>query len=947
MKYIKSLGVVLMLTLIGLFASISANAAYIVQHPITEVEAPGENSAYITFTGEPKSNMMSYLGGVEEGRYGELYSEPATFLGIEGRQVYKDNVFYMKFDPEFADPDDCAFAIIIDYWDYGGAGYFHIEYTPSDGSETKRISVLKMGDEKDPNDQSWHRMVTYIADGQFTGRYENGGDLRIYSGAYNTFAHVEVINLSRYAKDSIENYGVVNDSKAKLLNDNGFYEWDGTQEMLLQEYTREQALVDIVKVLAPDKVMKKTTTAYADVKPENQAYLAAAKKLGLIVEDVSPTQLGADQKITQEEMIRMFVAYVGKDATTPDIYKYAREIGIVLGDSMIFQMKKNANMDNFVSLIIAALTTEVDGKIALLEMIDSGVLDIAVVFKDSFCREVIERRPFKLEPHKVIDPTTGRTWYWIDLFGIRVEKGYMAQNQFAMDGKRFYFLDGNKRVYEYNMETHYCKFIDKGFDPYNYTIVTTKTNKLIYLNSKKQFIRMDCDTYEKEVVAEAPPAGYTGSFSLFHITDDGRYMTIEGRDSTLDTTKYTRFTVLDLETGEWDSHWYHGFDTPMYYPDHVMINPINPRYLIFVHDTDAAARERIWILDRETGERWNAVHQEKVYPYNDMSRGYFGLGHESWCHDGEYIFSQAGSYWINSGLTVGYSTGQYKAGYQFDRMDNKDRIFVPITLSQGSNHPCVSWNSNRWIGGDGPANGTDQMIKMADAFSGINYQLLTAPPVTQNPCHAHPAFSWDDKTLMFGITHPDGPASYSCIAWTDVSDITQNPVAGGKYPLGNNIETFTYETTVNFFRVEEDKDGTYYNVPNEKQLPILVMPDYIDAPNQDVSIKITYKDEGINPMVLTYYTFKNIGGINRPEEHYVEIPRNNTDKWVTTEIKLYGIGVDNQGDLGMDFVLRPTASSMKIRSVEVTRIGGDEVREGLTGNKIYTQADVDADTIEK
>ena len=144
MKYIKSFGVLLVLLMLGLFASISANAAYIEQHPITEVEAPGENSAYITFTAEPKSNMMTYLGGVEEGRYAELYSEPATFLGIEGRQVYKDNVFYMKFDPEFADPEDCAFAIIIDYWDYGGAGYFHIEYTPSDGSETKRISVLKM-----------------------------------------------------------------------------------------------------------------------------------------------------------------------------------------------------------------------------------------------------------------------------------------------------------------------------------------------------------------------------------------------------------------------------------------------------------------------------------------------------------------------------------------------------------------------------------------------------------------------------------------------------------------------------------------------------------------------------------------------------------------------------------------------------------------------------------
>ena len=920
MKYIKSFGVLLMLLIIGLFASVCANAAYIEQHPITEVEAPGENSAYITFTEEPKSNMMTYLGGVEEGRYNELYSEPATFLGVEGRQVYKDNVFYMKFEPGFADPDDCAFAIIIDYWDYGGAGYFHLEYTPSDGAETKRISVLKQGDEKDPNDQSWHRAITYIADGQFTGRYENGGDLRIYSGAYNTFAHVEVVNLSRYAKDSVENYGVVNDSKAKLLNDNGFYEWDGTQAMLLQEYTREKALVDIVKVLAPDKVMKKTTTAYTDVKPENQVYLAAAKKLGIIVNEVSPTELGADQLITQEEMIRMFVAYVGKDWKTPDIYSYARSINIVLGDSMIFQMKKNANMDNFVSLMVAALTAEIDGKVAMLEMIDSGVLDIAVVYQDSFCREIIEKQPFKLEPHKVIDPKTGRTWYWIDLFGIRVEKGYMAQNQFAMDGKRFYFLDANKRVYEYNMETHYCKFIDKGFDPYNYTIVTTKNNDLIYLDSKKRIVQMNCDTYEKKYITDGPPPGYTGNFGLFHITDDGKYMTVEGRDSSIDTTKYTRFTVLNMETGEWDTRFYHGFDTPMYYPDHLMINPINPRYMIFVHDTDAAARERIWILDLETGERWNAVNQHDLYPYNDMSAGLFNLGHESWCHDGEYIMAQSGSKWINSYLTVGFPTGTYKAGYEFYRMDDKDRIFVPITLSQGSNHPCISWNSNRWIGGDGPANGDAQIIKMADAFSGVNFELLTTPGVTQNPCHAHPAFSWDDKTLMFGITHPDGPKSHSCIGWTDVSDITQNPAPGGKYPLGHEIETFTYKDTVNFMYVEEDKDGTYYRVPGGSQMPILVKPDYIDEKGVDVEISITYKDDSINPMKLTYYTYKNIGGIFRTEEFYHEIPRTGTGKWMTKTFTLYDIDVDNMGDLGMDFVLTPAASDMKIRSVEVKKI---------------------------
>ena len=124
------------------------------------------------------------------------------------------------------------------------------------------------------------------------------------------------------------------------------------------------------------------------------------------------------------------------------------------------------------------------------------------------------------------------------------------------------------------------------------------------------------------------------------------------------------------------------------------------------------------------------------------------------------------------------------------------------------------------------------------------------------------------------------------------------------------------------------------------------MPDYIDAQDQDVSIKITYKDEGINPMVLTYYTYKNIGGIFRTEEHYVTISRKGTDKWETAEINLYGVGVNNQGDLGMDFVLRPTASSMKIRNIEVTLIGEDVPEEDVPAENVLEE-DVLADTIEE
>ena len=76
--------------------SLNASAVYVVQQDITEITRYHEQSAYGTFGETDEFHGVSYVGNEEIGRYGgELYSKKSTYKGITGREVWKENVFYL------------------------------------------------------------------------------------------------------------------------------------------------------------------------------------------------------------------------------------------------------------------------------------------------------------------------------------------------------------------------------------------------------------------------------------------------------------------------------------------------------------------------------------------------------------------------------------------------------------------------------------------------------------------------------------------------------------------------------------------------------------------------------------------------------------------------------------------------------------------------------------
>ena len=158
--------IVCMLLCVSIFA-VCANAAEYyttTQEKYVKVDPTDPDNASIIFSPIPQTNKLSFIDGQTAGRYDELYSEQVEFIGIPGRQVYVENKFYFTFEDGFASKDDSVFAFIIDYWDYGGGGYFHVEYTTKVKGEVARASILKLG--LDENNQKTAFLGLYFpADG--------------------------------------------------------------------------------------------------------------------------------------------------------------------------------------------------------------------------------------------------------------------------------------------------------------------------------------------------------------------------------------------------------------------------------------------------------------------------------------------------------------------------------------------------------------------------------------------------------------------------------------------------------------------------------------------------------------------------------------------------------------------------------------------------------------
>lgn len=925
------------------------------------VKSPNEphpDSAYIIFSKEPQMHKMTYYGSEEEGRYNELYSEPVTWNGVEARQVYVQNSFYLKLDKDYAKEEDSVFSITIDYWDYGGGGYYYVDYIPKDKHEVKTERVYKLGlDENNVKTSgTWFRVTIFLDDAEFTGKFENGADIRIRSGAYNSFSKIEIRNISRSALPT-EDFGTFNMGKAQALHNLGMFDGFGEDEKFLpqleKKLTREQALVQLVKCygMGDEALKEHKKSGFSDVSDEAQPYVAKALELGVIN---AGSVLGANEEFSQKELVIWYLRLLGveDEEFSGREYEKARSCGLITTGSMLFQPEKEANVDALVLLAmnIFAIPNFQTGYSPFEKGFEAGIYSMETITNtgDDALWTWLMSKPFKLPKKTHIDKYTKRTYYTVNFFGQQAIKPYFTMNCMSMDETRIYFRTKDNKFWEYNIETEMCRYM--GDTPNENNTMVTPQNNLWYVNSNFEIRKINLDTYEETYIAKLPE-WQKNSPSLLQVNNDESKLSIWWVDNSgeFDSKKYMRLPVLDIKTGEWDlSHWY-GFDYPDYAPDHPCLNP-NPKYdylYFFAHETISATLnyffegslmpDRVWMANLETDEYYNAIEQ-KWFRSPDPDKpgsGYTGegLGHELWSPDGEWIYAVRHPQMLD-GLRASVKPD---AHFIMQRVDGLDKRYIKCDFTpteriignggSDSNHSMLS-NDNRWIVSDtNYYGGKLSGLYVFDAETGASNLIAVLPESGANPGHVHPQFSPKGTYAIFGCWTEDYKTPQ--FGWADVSDITKNPTPGGRYDISETCNAIDYDGDFDF-NVEPIYDGSgkyeKTKIPAGKELYVNVKGTVCENDNVSAKITVTYEDITSLPISFTYHRWieNSHRHTNRLTTDKLYIKRTNSGKIKSATFTFEDIDLGNMDLYGSDFRIGAVGSDATIISVDIELLQKEE-----------------------
>ncbi len=937
------------------------NPVIMPQTQITKMTPVNENNAYIIFSDTAQEKQMSFEDGFGKTVREDLtYNEKVEFKGIVGRQVFYQNQMFIRFDPSFASPEDTTFKITVNYYDYGGAGYFHVDYT-TPGSDTTygRISVLKMGSptikEEDREEMGkWWEVTFYISDASFRQAMDYGADLRICTGGYNTFAKIEVENLSRTAGE--KTFDIFNKKSANSLKVFNLYEEynEANADALLgEELTREKALKYMLQFagIAEDAKTQNLPCSFTDVSAEYKPYVGMAESLG-IVKNTTGT-LGAQETFPQSELAMWYLNFLGVEdaAALSNPLSGAAQYKLLNAGNMVFQPTKKAMLDNLVAMAnnMLPLKNVKTEKCYLSDLYNSGKITVDT-FKatgDTTLLNWLMKGEFYMPPEEHYDSETGRTYYTINLLGEHAIKNYYTMPMTATDDKRFYFRDNDSNIYEYNMETYMVKYICSGRLNSEHFFCVSGKNNLWYLDAQSRICKINLDTYEETVVVTMPDAYFdiqrnTGFMLQTDFNETA--LTISNRDARyFDDADEVGGTVhwYDIENNIWKNYLVDDFTkdfvTEYTYPGHLCVNPVNKNLVFYCHE-GSRVNDRTWIMDITTGEKWVGFKQKKYSPERTGETGV----HEYWLADGEYALTVRGTnhydeIQYNFGAET-YAENNKKggntrhSGIYFFRYDGKDRYLVNSDYTYS--HCATTLNSNRWLVSDvgiDSNNGFTKLVLM-DTEAGWS-KVLANHTKGNNPGHSHPQFSWSGDKVFFGLWSDDYKTVQ--IGWMDVSDITSNPTPGKQIDLNEGCGTFSYVGMDSYMKELTDKNGTYYEVPAGNEMNVKVKPDYLEAESTDVVIEIDYLDKGYYPVKLDYFEWENISTNAKREKnhpdyyyegigklagkvHYIE--RTNSGKWKTAKITLRHVNLENMYKLGADFKISGVKSQVAIRDVRVKEI---------------------------
>lgn len=520
---------------------------------------------------------------------------------------------------------------------------------------------------------------------------------------------------------------------------------------------------------------------------------------------------------------------------------------------------------------------------------------------EPLCEPVVFKNLIKgnIEPQKVVDEGTGRTYYTMDFAGENAIRTYYTQPHWSLDGTKFYFHNDDLKLFEYNVVTGDYKYIDKIIR--GMTFVTTKLGNLFYINPDKQIIKMTPD-YNKVVVSDIPEEYKTNVFSLLQVNDDESRLSFEGYNSYSRVDEY--IPVLNIKTGVWDLGERFSHETPTRIPDHINLSP-NPEYgnyILFAHE-GSGITDRIWVRNTDTNT-YTPVFEQKMYSATIPAET---VGHEGWSADGKKVL-----FCLNN--NAGSRTRITLAGLITCDIDGLNRNYINNDYDYC--HPSGSRINNRFAISDTSYNGKTTKLVLIDCYTGESHLLATLPQNGKDPGHTHPNFTWDGNTVVFGLY--DENLQTVKVGWMDISDIVNSKSnMGGTFDLSASCDTTCYEGADNY--VVKNSDGAFV-ATSGKHLNVNVKSSVVEKQNVKAEVKITYLDNGTEDIVMDYRQWVE-GETNALNSLTETITRTGTNTYKTVTLSFDDIDLQNMMKLGTDFTLKgANDSQIAIKSVEVKEI---------------------------
>lgn len=877
------------------------------------IAAPGKHNAYLQFaTG--KSNLMTLKNADKKAADSEeeTASDILEYGGVSGKTITKEQTLDLVLDRSFYGSKDTDFIVSLTLYDPGAADTaFSVTYAT--GKSTAAAATAY----KDGLTEGWQTVkfrVTNLKPGA------NDFDIRLTSTSSDTYAQIEVVNVSALTKDPSIGQ-TANAYEAQLLCSLGLMDAFGMRDEtnnLDKTLTRSEALKMMIRAAgrADKAAAYQGRNPFGDVNAETAPYVAYAVKEGWI-QGNGDGCFRPDDVMTVRELLTVYLRALG--VTKADVYATALETAtdtsivspmLVRYASGIVDVDTAVTADIFAGIAYNAMLVRhaVSNKAFLTEMLENGAVQPQELF-DTGAEELAAFKweiPQKYAMQTYTDGSTGRTYHWISHEGLSAIRPYFNDEEWDSTGTRIiYGNDKTDAMYVYNTQTQTIQFLDYINDPAGSlgAVFRMGTDEVYYGkpndNNYKEFWKIDLNTMKRTRLAVVP--NDVARANAPTVSNDGKWIVCNWNEPTGEDRKGpTRSGVMvwiNTETGEVEMPFERVTFNPSYDGmGHCMINPVYTDIQFYCHEGNAGlVNDRMYIANRATGEKGVLFRQA----LNKDGSPAETVGHESWTDDGEWM-----SMVIYGGI---YGPSVAKVN-----KEGTVREYLNRGTSKSIWH-CEPSADGKWIVAD--TNSQPRNIFLVDATTYEEHLLASFTGGAQHPYQPHPQIDHNGKYATW-VQQVDGVLG---VSWMDITEFTGKVYEGGKEPFKENIDIISYKDTdyysekVNYSGVEAVRAA------NDSEIRFDVNDDVAFGEDMSATLKITYLDSGMQDIHVQYTSgVKSEAEYADREDVRLTIKRTNSGKWVTKEFEIDSINLTNACEHQSDFVIKGKYSQIAVSDVAVT-----------------------------